>query len=315
MTEHVRPSHIEEIKISSREQWLDMRKKDVTASVVGALFGAHDYETPLGLYASKTGVPMKDPDNAVLRRGRLLENAVATAFAEEHPGWSIEKADVYLRDPRVRLGATPDFFCRDPKGKRVVLQAKTVGASVFRNKWTEENPPFWITLQTLTETMLDGADYGVVAALVVSEWNLDLYTYNVPRHEAGEKRIRDAVGDFWKNVAEKKPPNVDYSNDAALISVMYRRPKIGKLVDLTGDNRIIACLEERAAEMIKRETAKRKVEELEAEIKAKIGDAEAAIVPGWKVSWTLVEKEGFVVEPTTYRRLNARPQQMENPES
>jgi len=88
---------------------------------------------------------------------------------------------------------------------------------------------------------------------------------------------------------------------------MYRRPKIGKIVDLTGDNRIVAVLEERAAAIKDREAAAGKIDELDAEIKSKIGDAEVAIVPGWSVSWKTVEKEGFEVKPTSYRQLRCRP--------
>jgi len=297
-----------DLKGATREEWLALRKQDVTASVVGALFGEHDYETALGLYAAKSGVPMKEPDSAVLRRGRIMEGAVADAFREEHPDWKVEKALVYLRDPAVRLGATPDFFCIDPQGRRVVLQTKTVGRTVFRNKWDEDNAPFWITLQTLTETMLEDADYGVIAALIVDEWRVDLVTYNVPRHEAGEKRIRTATAAFWEDVAAKRPPRVDYERDSALLSVMYRKPKIGKIVDLTGNNRIIAAVEERAAEIKKRAAANAEVDKLDAEIKSFIGDAEVAIVPGWNVSWKTVEKEGFTVEPTSYRQLRCTKQ-------
>jgi predicted phage-related endonuclease len=144
------PRRIQRIPISSREQWLELRKQDVTASVIGALFGCHPYETPAGLWAIKTGVNIPDEDNAAMRRGRLLENAVGQAFMEQSPHWVVKKANVYLRDRTLRLGATPDFFATDPESRRVVLQAKTVNPWEFKRSWTDRDAPFWITLQCLT---------------------------------------------------------------------------------------------------------------------------------------------------------------------
>jgi predicted phage-related endonuclease len=78
--------------ITSREQWLALRSSDVTASAVGALFGLHPYQTPMGLFAEKTGVLTEDEDTIAMRRGRLLEDAVAKAYQEKHPTYKITKA-------------------------------------------------------------------------------------------------------------------------------------------------------------------------------------------------------------------------------
>src|SRR5580765_3495221 len=100
---------IERIPIASREEWLGLRKQDVTASAVGALFGVHPWQTIAGLHAEKCGMemPAPDPESAVIRRGNALENVVAAEVAKERPEWQIRKNDLYLRDPRARLGATP----------------------------------------------------------------------------------------------------------------------------------------------------------------------------------------------------------------
>ena len=63
-----------------------LRQRDVTASQIAALLGVHPYVTPFQLWAEKTGklVPVQD-DNAVLRRGRLLEGGGVQMAAEEMP--------------------------------------------------------------------------------------------------------------------------------------------------------------------------------------------------------------------------------------
>ena len=97
------------IPITSRDQWLARRKFDVTASVVGAVFGCHPYVTPLHLYVEKQGLvdlPERG-DGGVLRRGRIYEPAVAAAVAEQRPDWQLEKCRDYFCDEATGIGASP----------------------------------------------------------------------------------------------------------------------------------------------------------------------------------------------------------------
>jgi predicted phage-related endonuclease len=269
-----------------------LRKTDVTASTVAALFGLHPYETALGLYAAKTGVAMPDIDSKVLRRGRLLEGAVANAVHEERPNWSVTKANEYLRDPKIRLGATPDFYIYD-ENRRGVLQAKTVAPNAFRSSWTEETPPTWIALQTATEMLLDGADFGVIAALVVDGWNFDLHIYDVPRNAGAEARIRDAVAKFWDDVGKGIPPKTDYARDDRLLQILYPRQVPGKEIDLRASNRAPELLEQREAAMAAIKQSEQGKTAAESELRELIGDAEIAIVSG---GWRVKLKEVVVKE-------------------
>jgi predicted phage-related endonuclease len=171
---------IERRAIVDREQWLAWRWQDVTASQIGALFGVHPYTTKLRLYAEKRGVEFPDEDNKVKRRGRWLEPAVAEAVRELRPDWTIEPARCYLRDPELRLGATPDFFIHgDPRGLGV-LQCKSVAASVFARDWADgKDVPLWITLQTAVEMMLAEAAFGAIAVLLVDPFDMDCYIHEV----------------------------------------------------------------------------------------------------------------------------------------
>jgi predicted phage-related endonuclease len=295
---------IERIKIVSREQWIAARAGDVTASTVAALFGLHPHETAMGVWAAKTGIEMPDEDNAAMRRGRLLEGAVATAFLEEHRDWTIKKANIYLRAPDLRLGATPDFFVIDPKGRKGILQAKTVAPHVFKREWTDNTAPTWILLQTLTEAMLARAEFGVIAALVCDGFRFDLHTYDVPRHEAAERRIQDTVARFWDDIANGREPKIDYERDASLLAVMYPREVPGKTIDLRGDNALPRLLWRR--DLIKSgldRLAARK-EAIETELKAKMGDAEMALIAdGWRATLKKQDRKEYTVKATSFRVL------------
>jgi predicted phage-related endonuclease len=294
---------VERLTFKDRDEWLALRKTDVTASTVAALFGLHPYETALGLYAAKTGVAMPDIDSKVLRRGRLLEGAVAEAVREERPNWSVTKANEYLRDPKIRLGATPDFYIYDADNRRGVLQTKTVAPNAFRSSWTEETPPTWIALQTATEMLLDDADFGVIAALVVDGWNFDLHIYDVPRNAGAEVRIRDAVAKFWDDVAAGVPPKTDHARDDRLLQIIYPRQVPGKEIDLRGDNHVLTLLDEREAAMEKIKTAEAIKTAAETELREKIGDAEIAIVRGWRISLKEVVVKEHVRKASSSRRF------------
>ena len=291
------------IPITSRDEWLALRKRDVTASVVAALFNAHQYTSARQLYIDKTTDAVDEIDNAILRRGRLLESAVAAAVEEDFPHWKLRKADAYYRDPAIRLGATPDYFVDgDPRGLGVI-QAKTVAPSAFKKSWTEDGPPFWIACQTITEMMLTGAKWGAVAALVVDPFRMDCKVYPVPRHPGMERRIREATAEFWINADAGFEPEFDFAKDAELIASLYPDATPLKSVDLTGDNMLPGLLAERAEIKARSKIDEARVKTIDAEVKAKMGDAEIATIAGFTITNKTTHRSGFEVKPTSFRAL------------
>jgi predicted phage-related endonuclease len=251
-----------------------LRLGDVTASQFPALIGCHRWLTRAGLYAEKRGVKMPEvnPESSVIRRGHALEPIVCVEVGKQRSNWNIEPAGVYLRDPDLHLGATPDFFFTDDAGRRGVLQTKTVGASQFRKEWDDINVPFWIALQTAVEMMLDEADIGAIGVLVVGDYTFETHVYDVPRHPATERRIRKTVATFWDDVAAGREPKIDYERDGALLAVLYPHETPGKVIDLTGDNELPEKLDrlERVKSEIK--AAKTAQDTITAEIRAKMKD-------------------------------------------
>lgn len=304
---------IERRPIADREQWLEWRREDVTASRVGALFGAHPYETALRLYAEKRGVEFPNEDTKTMRRGRWLEPAVAKAVEEMRPDWKLEAPNVYLRDPDIRLGATPDFYIHDPVRGLGVLQCKTVAPSVYARDWHNGSEiPFWITLQALTEMMLADAAFGAVAALLVDPHNMDVAILDVPRHPAGEDKIVAAVKEFWRQVIIGIEPDPDFSRDAEVIKLLMPRETPGKAVDFSGHNELPAMLEERADLMAVIKDADDRCSEIETEIKYLLGDAEVGNgLSDWKITYRVQKRAGYTVAPKEPRVLlikDKRPQ-------
>lgn len=297
---------IETHPITSRDQWLALRKKDVTASDIAAILGLDKYRTPARVYAEKTGEISGNADNAMTRRGRWLEPAVLEALREAHPDWDIRKATVYLRDPAIRLGCTPDFVAIRSDKTIVNIQAKVVSKPVYEREWGDDEkrePPMGYMLQTAAENMLMEVPQGIVAALVIDTFSAELQEFGVPRHADAEARIRQAATDFWDAVRDGRPPRLMYDMDAELIEARYPSGSDANPIDLSGDNRMPELLETREALKESIKSAAERCEAIDAEIKDKLGRHAEAKLPGWKITWKDQYRSEYVVEAKTFRQL------------
>lgn len=279
-----------------------LRATDLTASDIGAAAGLDRYKSPLALYAEKTGLLLGQADNAAMRRGRWLEAAVLSAIREENPEWIVRPAAIYLRDPELRLGATPDFIAATDEPGLTNIQAKVVSRPVYERDWAE-GPPLGYVLQTLTEGMLMDAPRSLIAALVIDTYTAELYLHPVPRHGAAEARVRAMAATFWSNVAEGRMPAPDYARDAETVTALYPQSVAEPVLDLTGDNALGILLPHREAlrEMITLD--QKRLDEMDTEIKAKLGEAERATLPGWKISWKTEQRKAYTVAASTRRVL------------
>jgi|SRR5262245_245185 len=294
---------IERRAITDREQWKQWRRADITASTIGALFGVHPYTTALKLYVEKRGVEFPETDNEVMRRGRWLEPAVIEAVRERRPEWTLEKSNVYLRDPEKRLGATPDYSIHDVRG-RGILQAKSCAPFIFERDWSPEEPPRWIVLQTLLEMLLDDAAFGVIACLIDDPFAMDLHLYDVPRNPQDEAAIIEAARKFWLDVEAGREPEADYAKDSDAIRALTAQVTQGKTLDASTLNHLPMLFAEHAYLMAQVKRCEARDEEIKNQVRLAMGDAEKIIgIEGWHVTNKMVERAGYTVQPKASRQL------------
>jgi len=295
--------------ITTRTDWLALRRDYLTASVVGCLFDLYPYKTLAAIWAEKTGVyvPPEGEDSQLLERGRELEDVVARLFSKRHPDWQVTKADEFLASD-IRLGASPDFYITDDKGRAGILQTKVVGSFQYRRNWLDGLPPQWIILQCLTESMLADARFGIVGALEIGDFKFDFHEHRIPRHPGAERRIIEATVAFWMAVDSGQMPKPDYRRDKALIGALYPREKAGKVLDWRSDNEMPVLLsrhEQLAAEIKARED---ELEIIEARVKERMQDAERALVDGFAITYKQIKRKAYTVKEAHYRqlRINAK---------
>ena len=285
-------------EITSTAEWLERRRHDITASRLPALFSLHPYlslaqlaDIMRGTTGTGTG---SVPDSPAMRRGRILEPAVAAALAEERPDLPpLVKATTYHRVPEWRLGATPDYWC----GDEGLVQAKTVSPQAFQ-QWHGKVPRGYL-IQTLAELMVTGRRWGLLACLEVSP-SYPLHIWNVARHDVAERSILNAVAKWWAafDAGEIAGTAPSAELEAALDD--------GSFVDLSDNNYLRTALPERERLKAEISGAEKAVAEIDGAIKDAMGAAAAAWLPGYNISFRTQHRRETVIAARDIRVLRVR---------
>jgi predicted phage-related endonuclease len=280
-------------QIASIGEWLQWRLGLYTASRMGALFGCDEWTSIADVVAEMHGERRGAGDNPAMRAGRILEPAVIAAINEERPELHVVKATTFHILPELRLGCTPDAF----GGDELLVQCKTVSVEQWA-KWRHHCPLPYV-LQTLCELIVTDRARGMLAVMVRSP-SFPLYLFDVPRHPAAEQRILDAVAEFWRlwdaglhPVAQSAEGLAEMTDD-------------GSHVDLSGSNELPPLLDERAALKTTTSGAEKRLKEIDETIKAAIGTASTAWLPGWNISWRTQHRRETVIPERDIRVLRVR---------
>jgi hypothetical protein len=306
---------IERIPITSREQWLELRSKDVTASTVGALFeNSGSYVSEYGLWAEKTGRGELVKQNDAMTRGLDIEPSAAARLRREY---DIIKypVDVYYRDADIALGATPDVLVECPKRGLGVIQIKSVGWNVFQSNWIVDTgsgeclPPLWTSLQALTEAYLTSAQWSAVMPFSQDPWGaIHAPLIDVPINHDVINVIKERVKGFHLMIAEGREPLPNFNTDGDIIRHIYRND-IGTEIDLSDDNRVYDLINTRnsLANVIKTGDAALKLRSaIDAELLAKIGFSQTAKIGNKTIIAKTISKKSFTVEATSYRKITIK---------
>jgi predicted phage-related endonuclease len=292
---------------ATREEWLGLRQRDVTASQIAALLGLHPYVSPYQLWAEKTGklIPVQD-DNAVLRRGRLLESVAVSLAAEEMPDAKVihNSNNTYWRARALRIGATPDLTVECPERGLGVVQLKSIEPGLFKKQYADGVPPLWIACQALTEAKLVGAEWAAVGALRVG-FSCEFDLYPVPLHEPIWQRLVEAVEAFWLSVERDTPPLPDYSRDGKLLQNLAGASD-GSTIELSGDNELMHALHERERTRQLLGVIEADAERIDTLIRHKMGAAESALAGDFRITLKTQNRVGYTVKPSTSRPLKVK---------
>jgi predicted phage-related endonuclease len=315
-----------EREIGGREEWLGWRKANVNASEGACLFSedAHPYLTAYKLWADRSGLIPPEPDNPTLRRGRLLEPVAIELLREERPMWQIWRPHVYLFDPELRIGATPDVYAERSATndelaaglghrRRGNVQIKTAGHFAFRRNWIDPDTqlveiPLWIAVQSSIEAYLSKADWTAVAVMAVGDGGIEFHVEEFPIKLNLIENYKVLVGEFWDAVRLGRPPAINFDRDLATLFDVYADDD-GSMIDLTRDQEVIGLLKARkvfSAEEKRGREAETERKKIDAKIIARFGNAASARIGPVLVYAKTVKNKGYTVESFQYRSVRVK---------
>lgn len=295
--------------MSGRDAWLQLRAKNIGASDAGALFHTHPYQTAVKLWALHSGrlQPDDDEDSDAMRRGRILEPAVAAALREMHPEWVITPAAEYVELPGLRLGCTPDFYAWPSHQAllkdegRFLIQVKTVLEDKYEAEWTP-SPPAHFLVQAQAEMLVTGIPRNVLAVMVLDNRKFPVFTYDFEADEFFHRQLEAAARKFWRSVADGVEPRLKHPQDGETLARLYAQGD-GSTAQMHGNDAFAeACKAyEFASGTLK--IAEKSKADAASRIKALLRNHSKAEGNGWKVNWSDVPGCTVVQERKAHRRL------------
>lgn len=321
----------------NRDEWLALRKQDVTSTEVSALFNESKYMTAYELACLKAGdIEDQFQPNERSEWGQDLEASIAKAVARKY-GVRVRKKNEYMRLPDVRAGASFDFeifgktrikngeIIDDYRlrtaqimGGRGLLEIKNVDSLIFKNEWevgTEPQAPPHIEIQLQHQLMVSGYTWGVIAALVGGN-KLHLITRYAD--EAVHLKMQKRITNFWADLTNGVYPPITMPDDAWVIKKIYSHAEPGKLLDARGDKvpngmlDLIARYEQCAR--IEKKIKDRK-STAQAELLRMIGDHERVLTDVATISCNMVAggevtyfREPYRYWKVTPKKLSPKPQ-------
>lgn len=139
-------SNVTIIRPRNREEWLEVRKSGIGSSEVATIVGLNPWETPYQLWRRKTGLDEPKQENAAMRNGHHLEDAVSRMWYDATGREIIKRSaiDWIIRDnDRPYLQVSPDRTywlgeSRSPEAKGI-LEIKTTRMKVD----PDDLPKYW----------------------------------------------------------------------------------------------------------------------------------------------------------------------------
>ncbi len=265
-------SNVTVIRPKSREEWLDIRKSGIGSSEVATIVGLNPWETPYQLWRRKVGLDEPKQENAAMRNGHHLEDAVSKMWNDATGREIIKRSaiDWIIRDnDRPYLQVSPDRTywlgeSRSPEAKGI-LEIKTTRMKVD----PEDLPRYWFT-QVQYQLGVAGYTQGSLAWLSAGQ-GFDFGYQDLKFVPDFYEWLIESVSRFWQdNILGKQEPSAVSVADVLL---KYNRHI---------DRKIIECSDEvfTAYQNLKEvRTELKALEEREAAledtIKMAFGDAEA----------------------------------------
>lgn len=304
---------------ASREEWLQLRHKNISSTESSALFGMSAYLTAYELGVIKQSKePTEIETSERMRWGTRLQDAIAVGISVEY-GVVVQALTSYITVDGIGMGASFDYEIIGLKTEKSekdewkpelremfknfgpgILEIKNVDSLVFKNEWTsnenegeedeanegEIEAPDHIEIQV--QHQLECADEYEWTALAVLVGGNQAHVFPRMRDRTVGAGIRKKITKFWDDLKKGILPEIKMPEDADIIIKLHQLVEPDKLFDGRGNEQLseLAKLYHLHGVQLKQLAEERKV--ARAKILQIIGDSQKALLDGFSVSTSLV---------------------------
>lgn len=271
----------------SKKEWENLRASTIGGSDAAAILGLNPHKSAYALWAEKTGkvIPEDISQKEAVRLGTDLEDYVAHRFMEA-TGKKVRRVNyTVFRDDMPYAHANYD---RLVVGEDAGLEIKTTNALNLKKFKNGEFPANYYC-QCVHYMMVSGLKRWYLAVLVLG---IEFKVFVIERDEAEIEALRLAEENFWYQVQNDLPPEIDGMDstmDALNAAFPISDPE-ADAVDLTGCAADLALLDE-CTQQIKALEGKKKA--AQARVMETLGAAEKGFYSTYSVSWKSQKRPTF----------------------
>ena len=287
----------------SRAEWLDVRRQGIGSSDAAAAVGLSPYQSPLELWAQKTGKasfaqPDPDDDSQPMYWGTLLEPIVAAHYTRR-TGRRVRRVNAVLQHPEhpwmlanldLEVLGTPEVQ---------ILECKTAGIHGAR-LW-RDGVPEYVQLQVMHQLAVTGKQAADVIVLIGGQ---ELRIHRIERDAAVIERLIELEAAFWQRVQDGAPPPADGSASAErALQALYPQDS-GQTLDWTQDMEMGSTFSDLQAVRERLKAFELQEAQLRQRIEERMGEASRAVFETGEVTFRRI-KDSVVLD--TKRLLQEQP--------
>lgn len=280
----------------------EMRRKFLCASdACSVLFGSDGFRSREDVWAEKVYGLGDDETNPAQAMGNRLEPVIIDWAREQLAPARIEDQSPEWIHPAGWMLAHPDGVLTAGTGKFEPLECKYRSLDTGWGEAGSADIPDTVAVQLYVQMLCAGAACGHVAAWLGTKFGIDPRLYRVEFDAALGQRIYDELDLFWQRYVVKRvcPPRSEAGPSLDVVKRLRRVPDTIVRVEPRFIEQFVAARDARLA-------AEKAEKAAQAELLLHIGAAEAATCDGYVVHNKLVQRKGYRVDDSEYRRLIVR---------
>lgn len=273
-------------KNMTKDEWLKWRDKGIGGSDVSIICGLNKFKSVLELWMEKLGYVEHKEAGESAYWGTVLEPIVREEFTNR-TGLKVDTINSILKHPKYDfMLANIDGIVNDPIYGKCLFEAKTTSA-YMQEQWKDDLIPKGYMLQIQHYMAVTGYERTFIAVLIGG----NTFKYKViERDDELIEMIIKLEKQFWENVKNNTPPNVDGSESSSnLLNILY--PKANKENQITLPLEAEKLIEQYYSNKTKEKEFAELKDEAVNKLKMLVGNNEIGTINNSIVSWKNVCSE------------------------